>query len=534
MKTTEQFILEAKEIHGYRYDYSKVVYTGKDNKIIIYCKIHGEFEQRPNSHLRGMNCKKCSVLEGSAKQRSNNEEFIKKAREMHGDRYDYSKVEYTNSKNNITIICKIHGDFLQEPHTHLTGCGCKKCCNILRGENRKFTNEEFIEKIKEIHGDTYDYSKVQYTGIYNEIIIICKKHGEIKQNANTHLRGHGCKKCADILRGEKRKFTNYEFIKKSKEIHGDRYDYEKVNYTGCDDKVIIICKKHGEFEQTANTHLHGSGCNLCGNEQTGNHFRHDNTVFIMKAIAIHKDKYDYSKVEYTGIDNKIIIVCKIHGEFEQIAYSHINGQGCPTCGKIKNSIQRTSCTDEFIEKSIKIHGNIYDYSSVEYKKSDIKITIICRKHGEFSIKPGNHIQGQGCPLCINKTEGKLYINLIQFFPSLQKQFKQQWCKKIFHLPFDFCIPEYKIIIELDGRQHFQQVRNWSSPQEQQENDKFKEKCANDNGYSVIRLLQEDVMNDTYDWVKELCDAIEQIKSSNESSNEITNMYLSKNNEYDNF
>ena len=530
MKTTEQFIIEAKQIHGDRYDYSKVVYTGKDNKIIIYCKIHGEFEQRPNSHLRGMNCKKCSVLEGSAKQRSNNEEFIKKAREMHGDRYDYSKVEYTNSKNNITIICKIHGDFLQEPHTHLTGCGCKKCGNILRGENRKFTNEEFIEKIKEIHGDTYDYSKVQYTGIYNEIIIICKKHGEIKQNANTHLRGHGCKKCADILRGEKRKFTNCEFIKKSKEIHGDRYDYEKVNYTGCDDKVIIICKKHGEFEQTANTHLHGSGCNLCGNEQTGNHFRHDNTVFIMKAIAIHKDKYDYSKVEYTGIDNKIIIVCKIHGEFEQIAYSHINGQGCPTCGKIKNSIQRTSCTDEFIEKSIKIHGNIYDYSSVEYKKSDIKISIICRKHGEFSIKPGNHMQGQGCPLCINKTEGKLYINLIQFFPSLQKQFKQQWCKKIFHLPFDFCIPEYKIIIELDGRQHFQQVRNWSSPQEQQENDKFKEECANNNGYSVIRLLQEDVFHDTYDWVKELCDAIEQIKSSNE----ITNIYLSKNNEYDNF
>ena len=106
MKTTEQFILEAKEIHGDRYDYSKVVYTGKDNKIIIYCKIHGEFEQRPNSHLRGMNCKKCSVLDGSSKQTSNNEEFIKKAEEIHGDIYDYSKIEYKNSKSKIIIICK--------------------------------------------------------------------------------------------------------------------------------------------------------------------------------------------------------------------------------------------------------------------------------------------------------------------------------------------------------------------------------------------------------------------------------------------
>jgi very-short-patch-repair endonuclease len=118
----------------------------------------------------------------------------------------------------------------------------------------------------------------------------------------------------------------------------------------------------------------------------------------------------------------------------------------------------------------------------------------------------------------------------KIFPNLISQFKQEWCKKLKHLPFDFCIPEYKIIIELDGRQHFQQVRNWSSPEEQFENDKFKEKCANNNGYSVIRLLQEDVFHDTYEWLKELCDAIEQIKSSNE----ITNIYLSKNNEYDNF
>jgi len=462
MKTTEQFILEAKEIHGDRYDYSKVVYTGKDNKIIIYCKNHGEFEQRPNSHLRGMNCKKCSVLEGSSKQTSNLEEFIKKAKEMHGDRYDYSKVEYINAKHKIIIICKIHGEFEQEPHSHLTGCGCKKCGVILRGENRRYTNEEFIQKIKEIHGDTYDYSKVQYTGIYNKIIIICKKHGEIKQNANTHLRGNGCKRCADILRGENLKYTNEEFIEKIKEVHGDTYDYSKVQYTGYKNKIIIICKKHGEFEQMAGGHICGYGCNLCGNEKIGNSLRHTNNDFIRRAFEKHGDTYDYSNSVYNGIDNLITIICKKHGEFEQSPYLHI--KGC------------------------------------------------------------------GCPFCTNKSEWKLYDKMKSIYTTFLSQFRQEWCKNKKPLPYDFCIPEYKIIIELDGVQHFQQVSNWSSPEEQFENDKFKEECANNNGYSVIRLLQEDVLYDTYDWVKELCDAIEQIKSSNE----ITNIYLSKNDEYDNF
>jgi very-short-patch-repair endonuclease len=120
--------------------------------------------------------------------------------------------------------------------------------------------------------------------------------------------------------------------------------------------------------------------------------------------------------------------------------------------------------------------------------------------------------------------------MTQIYPSLISQFKQDWCKRIKHLPYDFCIPELKIIIELDGAQHFRQIMNWSSPEEQFENDKYKEECANQNGYSVIRLLQEDVYSDTYDWVKELTEAIEQIKSSEG----ITNIYLSKNGEYDEY
>jgi very-short-patch-repair endonuclease len=134
---------------------------------------------------------------------------------------------------------------------------------------------------------------------------------------------------------------------------------------------------------------------------------------------------------------------------------------------------------------------------------------------------------------VNKTETKLYEKISQLYPTLQRRFNQDWCKKIKHLPYDFCIPEHKIIIELDGRQHFRQVSNWSSPDKQFENDKFKEECANQNDYSVIRLLQQDVLSDRYDWIKKLCDAIEEIKINNEN-NEITNIYLSEHDEYEQF
>ena len=166
-----------------------------------------------------------------------------------------------------------------------------------------------------------------------------------------------------------------------------------------------------------------------------------------------------------------------------------------------------------------------------FKSSGKKYWFDCNKcNNDFTSALDCISRGTWCPFCINKTEAKLYEIMKQLYLSLITQFKQEWCKKILHLPYDFCIPEYKIIIELDGAQHFRQVSNWSSPEEQFENDKYKEECANQNGYSVIRLLQEDVFYDTYDWVKELTEAIEEIKSSEG----ITNIYLCKNGEYDNY
>jgi very-short-patch-repair endonuclease len=461
-KTTEQFILEAKAKHDDKYDYSKVIYTKKDNKIIITCKIHGDFEQCANSHLQGKGCKKCGIEKAILSQKNDITIFLEKAKKKHCDLYDYSKVEYINCKTKVIIICKEHGEFLQTPKDHYNS-GCKKCADILRGENRKYTKEEIIQKAKEIHENKYDYSNVLYSdGIIENIK--CNIHGYFSQLRYIHINCKGeCKKCADILRGENRKYTKEEIIQKAKEIHKNKYDYSKVVYNGIYDKIIIICKEHGEFLQTPSGHIRGTGCQKCYDERRSSESRFTKEEIIQKAIKVHGDKYDYSKVVYTNIDTKIIIICKIHGEFQQSSYCHINNKN-------------------------------------------------------------------GCPFCINKTEGKLYETLVPLYPTIITQFKQEWCKKKRNLPFDFCILEHKIIIELDGPQHFKKVSNWSTPEEQFKNDKYKEKCANDNGYSVIRLLQEDVFYETYDWRKELYETIEKLKNDGN----IVNIYLCKNNKYDIF
>ena len=182
----------------------------------------------------------------------NKEEFIIKARKIHGDKYDYSKVKYVNNITKICIICLEHGEFWQIPSNHLRGFGCKKCSGNFLDKNI------FIEKAKQTHGDKYDYSKIDYKNNHTKVIIICPEHGEFHQNPSSHLKGVGCPKCNGGV-----KFTQEEFLKKSKEVHNDKYDYSKVEYKNCNTKVCIVCPEHGEFLQSPNKHLRGQKCPKC-------------------------------------------------------------------------------------------------------------------------------------------------------------------------------------------------------------------------------------------------------------------------------
>lgn len=316
-----------------------------------------------------------------------------------------------------------------------------------------------------------------------------------------------------------------EFIKKANTKHGDTYYYSKVEYKKSSENVIIICKIHGEFPQLPPNHLKGYGCKKCGTERTANNCRSNTNEFIEKAILKHGDLYDYSKVEYKKSNDYVIIICKTHGEFLQTPQKHLCG-GCIKCG----FLCITSDKSIFVNKSTEIHDDIYDYSKSVYINNNTNLIIICKIHGEFYQRPRVHLSGRGCSMCCNKTEAKLYEQIKKIYPSIITQFKQEWCKNITYLPFDFCIMEYNIIIELDGPQHFRQVMNWKSPEITFETDKYKENCANDNGYSIIRIIQEDVWNDSYDWYKDLNDTIQEIITCKT----VINRYLCKNNEYDKF
>ena len=183
--------------------------------------------------------------------------FIEQAKKVHGDKYDYSKVEYINNHTNVTIGCPVHGYINITPQNHLRGCGCGKCSVLLKKQNKPLSNDEFIYKAKKVHGDKYDYSKVEYVDAHTDIIIGCPVHGDFKQKSGEHLRGRGCKKC-----GWKQDDTS-SFITKAMLVHGNRYDYSKVEYKNSSTSVSIICPKHGEFWQKPNDHLNGHGCPIC-------------------------------------------------------------------------------------------------------------------------------------------------------------------------------------------------------------------------------------------------------------------------------
>ena len=195
------------------------------------------------------------------------------------------------------------------------------------------------------------------------------------------------------------KLTTEEFIKKAREVHGDKYDYSKVEYNGIFEKVCIICPEHDEFWQSAHSHLSGNGCPQCSKIRAGLLRRKTNQDFIDQARKVHGDKYDYSKVEYLNAKKKIIIICPIHGSFMQIPSNHLNGAGCPICKKAHAASLMRKTTDWFIQKSHEVHGDKYDYSKVNYVDANTKVCIVCRKHGDFWQLPSSHLRGHGCLKC---------------------------------------------------------------------------------------------------------------------------------------
>jgi len=358
------------------------------------------------------------------------DKFIQRSQKIHGDKYDYSLVEYKNSKLKVDIMCPDHGVFEQTPDTHLNGSGCRACGYIKNSKTGRNTTSNFIERSNDIHKGKYDYSLVEYKNSKLKVDIMCPDHGIFKQRPNDHLSGLGCPVCANNIR-----FTTEEFIEKSISIHGDKYDYSLVKYTNRNEKVNIICREHGEFKQLPSSHKRGNGCRECA----GN-LKCTILDFIHKSREVHRDRYDYSKSVYSSALNKLIIICEEHGEFKQTPNKHITlSQGCPRCTK---------------SKGINKICNILEDNNILFE--------IERK----------------IPGCVS--------------PKNRPYF------------FDIYIESFDIYIEFDGVQHFRPVSLFGGESgfvTRKKNDTIKDNFCHDNDISLFRISYDD------DIVKEMSDII---------------------------
>lgn len=351
-RTTEEFIEQARSVHGNYYNYDKVVYVNDREKVIVTCPKHGDFRISPDNHIHSkQGCKVCAHERIGLASRLSLEEFVRKAREVHGDFYSYDNVVYRDSHTRVSISCPIHGAFKQLPYQHLNGHGCKKCATEITIAKESISLDEFVRRARANHSIEYDYSQVELKGMQNDVFIICPKHGGFWQNAHSHLRGCDCPRCGYENVSKKKTKSTEQFIQDAKRVHGDTYDYSETVYESAIKKVAIRCKKHNRiFWQKPNTHLTGSGCPLCAQSHLESEI-----LFFLQKQGIHYEAektFDwlYSKgnlfLDFFLPDYGIAIECQ--GEQHFHACDFFGGNTSFKVTKSRDELKKRLCEDHGI------------------------------------------------------------------------------------------------------------------------------------------------------------------------------------------
>lgn len=420
------FIKAAREIHGSRYDYSRVRYKTSETKVEVICQEHGPFFPTPDNHLwRKSGCPDCAnEKRGRERREGFAKTFIKRAKKIHGDKYDYSKTRYFKTEEPVIITCPIHGDFLKTPHEHLNGGGCQKCGHANKNRERsEAAAASFIPRARKIHGRRYNYSRVKYEGMEKHVSVGCRRkgHGFFPITPGNHLSGWGCPKCKADKSRKTHRYTKSEFVRLARKVHGDTYTYPG-KYVDGKTPMRLRCKKHGPFMQPPNSHLSGHGCRKCGDERTYEALFDTHNDFIRKARAVHGSKYTYPE-QYERTSKAITIICPKHGPFKQMPNSHTQGHGCERCSE---------------------------------SWGEREVARILERHGiEFEV---------------------------------EKRFRE--CRDKLPLSFDFWIPSLNTLVEYDGEQHFRTNKFFGGEKRlklTQRRDRIKSRYAKRTGKKLIRI-----------------------------------------------
>lgn len=341
----EEWISRAKAIHP-EYMYDKTEYHNSNKSVIIICPKHGEFSVNPKAFLKPnyecAKCKKERIMEGKNKKVI---EFLIKKFPL----LDFSKSVYKGKKEKMLVGGYPDGERWVSAYNLLRN-ECPRSRDPKNYKNpRAFSFEEFLEMDKKVHKENdFLMLKEDFKGMSVPMKMKCNRCGyEFYRKPKDHILGNGCRRCLGRYN-----FTTNEIIEEFKKVHGDKYDYSKVEYINMNTKVCIICNEkdefgrlHGEFWQTPKIHLKGFGCKKCSKSYM------DADYFILKANSIHNNKYNYSKVDYKNNHTKVCITCPEHGEFWQTPLSHLSGRGCPVCN------------DSHIERALM---NILENNNIEY------------------------------------------------------------------------------------------------------------------------------------------------------------------------
>ena len=351
------------------------------------------------------------------------EEFIEKARKVHGDKYGYDEVDYTGIENEVKIYCRsCQKYFYQTPHSHLKGHNCTNCG---KGINKKLTTESFIEKAKAIHGNKFGYDEVEYKNTRTKVKIFCHSCQKyFWQLPSSHLQRIGCPFCKSITISKKNTLSKESFIQKAQKIHGNKYSYDACEYINAGTKIKIKCNICGNyFWQEPSSHLTGRGCPHCKVIKCPNWQKKSAEAFINNAMKIHGNKYSYDISGYTNMATKIKILCKKCGNyFWQEPSSHLTGRGCPHCRTSKLEYY----TIDFLES--KNISYIKEYSTRRIDKSyrnlrldfyipQLKVGIECQ--GAQHFKPVNFTG--------KMTSQQVQKNFEQ--QQLRDRLKKQYCEE---------------------------------------------------------------------------------------------------------
>ena len=336
------------------------------------------------------------------------EQLFERCTEIHGGKYTYTNSVYIDYITKMTVICPLHGGFHVSPKKHVIGVGCPKCSSI-----RNLNSQELVEVFLKIHNGKYLYKQDIKIDVKGKVEIICPEHGVFICNAYKHTKGQGCAKCAKEKLWLNNSLDAELFFKNCARVHENKYDYSNAEYQNYQSILNIKCPDHGYFESKAANHIRGSGCGKCASIKRSVSRVKKGYQWIEDFKKVHGDFYIYDKSVFKNSDTPIEIICPLHRAFWLSPVSHMKGFGCLLC------LGRRVSLKDYIDRARKVHGLKYDYSETEIKKIDSHISIICRVHGKIKIHANSHLNGHGCKACSIEKKRKSLEKLISEFVSVQ-------------------------------------------------------------------------------------------------------------------